>query len=423
MLSGGGVVEAGTAARHGSWTVLSGPAGGAVGAARSAGERGAVCLDMGGTSCDVSVARDGRVETSGGREVGGRALALPMVDVHTVGAGGGSIAWRDAGGALRVGPYSAGADPGPACYGRGGEEPTVTDANLVLGYLDSESPLAGGVQLDRDAAAAALGGLADALGMQVEEAAAGIARVAGTEMARAVRVMTVERGTDPRELALLAFGGAGPLHAAAIAAELGMDRVLVPFASGVLSAVGLIAAERRRDLVESVLLAGDSLTGERVGDAVERLAARGREELSAGDAEVRAGYDLRYAGQAFELTIAGDAHPRPESLREAFDRAHEERYGYADPDAELELVTIRVAVALPPAQLPAAEGGEAKRLAERTAVFDGERHEAAVVRGVPQELAGPAIVELPESTLVVPPGWRVTAAAGGIEMERERSTR
>src|SRR5205823_10859861 len=152
---------------------------------------------MGGTSCDVSVCRAGRMRETGGREIGGRALALPMVDVHTVGAGGGSVAWRDAGGALRVGPRSAGADPGPACYGRGGEDPTVTDANLLLGYLDPQSPLAGGVELDRDAAERAVAGLADELGLGTPETAAGIARVAGTEMARAVRVMTVERGVDP----------------------------------------------------------------------------------------------------------------------------------------------------------------------------------------------------------------------------------
>src|SRR3954452_20941707 len=196
MLSGGGVADASTAARHGSWTVLSGPAGGAVGAALladAAGAEGAVCLDMGGTSCDVSVARGGAVASTGGREVGGRALALPMVDVHTVGAGGGSIAWRDAGGALRVGPESAGADPGPACYGRGGNRPTVTAANLLLGYLDPESPLAGGVTLDREAATQAVRELAEQLGLSVEDTAAGIARVAGTEMARAVRVMTIER--------------------------------------------------------------------------------------------------------------------------------------------------------------------------------------------------------------------------------------
>src|SRR5436305_13800147 len=177
MLSGGGVVAAGTAARHGSWTVLSGPAGGAVGAARlaeRAGTPSAVCLDMGGTSCDVSVALEGRAGTTGGREVGGRALALPMVDVHTVGAGGGSIAWRDAGSALRVGPRSAGADPGPACYGRGGEEPTVTDASLLLGYLDAGSPLAGGVRLDRQASERAVRELGSELGLTLEQAAAGI---------------------------------------------------------------------------------------------------------------------------------------------------------------------------------------------------------------------------------------------------------
>jgi N-methylhydantoinase A len=421
MLSGGGVADAGTAARHGSWTVLSGPAGGAVGAAlmaEAAGAKGAVCLDMGGTSCDVSVAREGRVAATGGREVGGRSLALPMVDVHTVGAGGGSIAWRDPGGALRVGPRSAGADPGPACYGRGGEEPTVTDANLLLGYLDPRSPLAGGVELDRDAAERAVGKLADALDLSTSETAAGIARVAGTEMARAVRVMTVERGVDPRELALLAFGGAGALHAAAIADELGMTRVLVPSASGVLSAVGLIAAERRRDLVESVLLARDDLTADAAAEVVARLAERGRRELDAPEAEIRAAYDLRYAGQAFELTVSGAEEPDPDDLRQAFDEAHEERYGYSDEDAPLELVTVRVAAALPAAELPETPTGEHEDRGEREALFDGEPHSTAIVSGVPERLDGPAIVELPESTVVVPPGWRAESTAGGLGMER-----
>ena len=286
MLSSGGTASSGTAASHGSWTVLSGPAGGAVGAARvakragggeggGAAARAAVGLDMGGTSCDVSVAIGGAAAVGHGREIGGRALALPMVDVHTVGAGGGSIAWRDAGGALRVGPRSAGAEPGPACYGRGGTEPTVTDADLLLGWLDADSPLAGGVRLDREAAEHAVGGLAADLGLTVEEAAAGIARVASTEMAQAVRVVTVERGIDPREMALVAFGGAGPLHAAQIADELGMRRVIAPIASGVLSALGLVVSERRRDVVESVLLGGDDLTSEAVAEVVERLGERG----------------------------------------------------------------------------------------------------------------------------------------------------
>src|SRR4051794_12801368 len=390
MLSGGGVAAAATAARHGSWTVLSGPAGGAVGAARLAERAGApdaVCLDMGGTSCDVSVAIEGRVGTSGGREVGRRALALPMVDVHTVGAGGGSVAWRDAGGALRVGPRSAGADPGPASYGRGGEEPTVTDANLLLRYLDARSPLAGGVELDRSAAERAVGQLARDLDIALLDAAAGIVRVASAEMARAVRVMTVERGIDPRDLALLAFGGAGPLHAAAIAAELDMRRIVVPRASGVLSALGLVVSERRRDLVESVLLAGEDLTREAVAEAVARLAERGREELGSAGAEVRAGYGLRYSGQAFGLTGAGELEPDPAELRSAFDRAHEERYGYADDEAELELVTVRVAVALPGGELRTGAARDEGEPGSRTAVFDGEELEATVFRGSIAELS------------------------------------
>ncbi len=391
MLSSGGVAAASTAARHGSWTVLSGPAGGAVAAGRAAGGGGAVGLDMGGTSCDVSLVLDGRVAVTGGRAVGGRSLALPMVDVHTVGAGGGSIAWRDEGGALRAGPQSAGAVPGPACYGRGGDRPTVTDANLLLGHLDPEAPLAGGVELDRGTAERAVAGLAEELGLSLEETAEGIVRVANAEMAQAVRVVTVERGIDPRELALVAFGGAGPLHAAAIAEELGMSKVIAPVASGVLSALGLAVSERRRDLVESVLLTGDALTSEAVAEAVERLAARGRDELPGG--EVRATYDLRYAGQAFELGIDGAPEPEPADLRAAFDRAHADRYGYSDPDAELELVTVRVAVALP--------GGE-------TAPAGGDE----------QRLDGPARFPLPESTLVVPAGWSAIADSEKVVMTR-----
>jgi N-methylhydantoinase A len=421
MLSSGGTAAASSAARHGSWTVLSGPAGGAVGAARMTAATGvgdAVGLDMGGTSCDVSVAVGGLAAVGGGRQVGGRALALPMVDVHTVGAGGGSIAWRDAGGALRVGPRSAGADPGPACYGRGGELPTVTDGNLLLGYLDADSPLAGGVRLDREAAERAVGALGDELGVPVEQTAAGIARVASAEMAQAVRVVTVERGIDPRDLALVPFGGAGPLHAAQIADELGMRRVLVPIASGVLSALGLVVSERRRDLVESVLLTGDELTRENVTEVVRRLGERGREELDEPDAELRAGYDLRYAGQAFELTVPGDPEPDPGELRRAFDRAHDDRYGYADTDAELELVTVRVAVALPGGELRPAEAAEAQERGARRARFGDDVLDATVLGAGDAAVEGPAIFELPGSTLVVPPGWSAEASADAVAMER-----
>ena len=421
MLSSGGVADASMAAAHGAWTVLSGPAGGAVGSARIAelvGAGDAVGLDMGGTSCDVSVALGGEVTVGRGREVGGRALALPMVEVHTVGAGGGSIAWRDAGGALRVGPQSAGADPGPACYGRGGEEPTVTDASLLLGYLSAESPLAGGVDLDAGAAERTVGALGRDLGLSVEEAAAGIARVAGAEMAQAVRVVTVDRGIDPRELALVAFGGAGPLLAAAIAEELGMSRAVAPFSSGVLSALGLVVSERRRDVVESVLLSGDSLTRQAVAAVVRRLGERGRDELASPDAELRATYDLRYAGQAFELAVPGELEPDPGELRRAFDHAHADHYGYDDPEAELELVTVRVAAALPGEEPRPAEPAEAPGHGSRGARFGERLVEARVLGQGTAEVEGPAIFELPGSTVVVPPGWSARSGADAVLMER-----
>src|SRR6478735_4609417 len=221
-------------------------------------------------------------------EIAGRPLALPMLAIHTVGAGGGSIAWRDAGGALRVGPRSAGADPGPACYGRGGTEPTVTDANLVLGLLASDAPLAGGVELDLDAARDAVGTLADELGLELLECAEGIRRVAGAEMIRALRVVTVERGIDPRRFALLPFGGAGPLHATQIADDLGIETIVCPRASGVLAAVGLVVSARRRDVQQSVLLAGDDLTAEAVATAVAELAKRARRGRRRAERHLRA---------------------------------------------------------------------------------------------------------------------------------------
>jgi N-methylhydantoinase A len=325
-----------------------------------------------------------------------------------------------------VGPRSAGAEPGPACYGRGGTEPTVTDADLVLGWLDADSPLAGGVRLDREAAERAVGDLAGELGLTLEEAAAGVARVASTEMAQAVRVVTVERGIDPREMALVAFGGAGPLHAAQIADELGMRRVIAPIASGVLSALGLVVSERRRDVVESVLLGGEELTSEAVAEVVERLAERAREgvrplespPLKGSDPLIRATYDLRYAGQAFELSVDGAVCPAPDELRAAFDRAHEERYGYADPEADLELVTVRVAAALPGAEPPPSEPARAEDRGARPVRFGDDRVEARVLGPGEAELDGPAIFELPGATLVVPPRWHARADADVVVLER-----
>ena len=347
MLSSGGVADVADAAQHAARALVSGPAAGVVGAsriARLAGYENAISLDMGGTSTDVCLIVGGEAERSSERLVGGLPIRLPAVDVHTVGAGGGSIVWRDTGGALRVGPHSAGADPGPACYGGGGTEATVTDANLLLGRLPEQ--LAGGLSLDRGAAERALDG--------VDPAA--VVEVVNAEMLRALRVVSVERGHDPREFALVAFGGAGGLHACALAEELGMSTVLVPEHGGVLSALGLATSDERRDHVRSYV---------RPLDEVRDLPAEGEA-------------DLRYVGQSFELTVPlGDGDG---DLAETFHRLHEERYGHGWRDRPVELVAVRTAEVrpAPPLELPPTE---------------------------PRTVTGPARLELEGSTCWLPPGW------------------
>jgi N-methylhydantoinase A len=419
MRSSGGVAPAEEAARAGAWSVLSGPAGGAVGAgllARLSGDGDALGFDMGGTSCDVCVVEGGEVRRTESREIDGRPIQLPMVDVHTVGAGGGSIGWRDSGGALRVGPHSAGADPGPACYGRGGGEPTVTDADLLLGRLAGDSRLAGGVDLDAAAAERAVADLGRSLGLGPLEAAAGILRVADQEMVRALRVVTVERGIDPRGFALLPFGGAGPMHAAAIANELGIARILCPRAGGVLSALGLCASERRRDTARTVMLSGGELSAERIATEVRAMVAETGAGMEA-DAEPRVVYRLRYAGQAFELPVPGPADPDPADLIAGFEQAHEERYGHRDPEGEVVLVDIDLALVVPGSTpQPAAAGTGELQHRSRPVFFDGEWVETPVLRGEPPagtETEGPVVFELPEATFVLPPGWRTGVDAHG----------
>jgi N-methylhydantoinase A len=416
MQSSGGVAGAEQAARAGAWSVLSGPAGGAVGAgllARLSGDGNALGFDMGGTSCDVCVVERGEVKRTDSRTIAGRVIQLPMVDVHTVGAGGGSIGWRDSGGALRVGPRSAGAQPGPACYGRGGKEPTVTDANLLLGRLAPDSKLAGDVSLDASAAAAAIDTLAASLELDRMETAEGILRIANQEMVRALRVVTVERGVDPRGFALLPFGGAGPMHAAAIAAELEIDRILCPRAGGVLSALGLCASDRRQDTARTVMLCGEELTAGRIAAAVEELI----DGLDSGaGAEPEVVYEMRYAGQAFELPIGGSTRPDPADLAERFAAAHERLYGHRDPEAEVVLVHIRLAMVTPGARpRPRAASGRIERRS-RQVRFDAEWVETPVLRGEPgagTQAEGPVVFELPESTLVIPPGWTVEVDDAG----------
>jgi N-methylhydantoinase A len=421
MQSSGGVAPADEAARAGAWSVLSGPAGGAVGAgllARVSGNGNALGFDMGGTSCDVCVIEDGEVRRTDSREIGGRPIQLPMVDVHTVGAGGGSVGWHDSGGALRVGPRSAGAVPGPACYGHGGTEPTVTDANLLLGHLAADSELAGGVVLDAEAAAAAVAALGRPLGLAPLETAAGIVRVANQEMVRALRVVTVERGIDPRGFALLPFGGAGPMHAAAIAAELGIETILCPRASGVLSALGLCASDRRRDSTRTVMLSGDGLSAARVATVVAEL-------ISANDlygAEPELVYEMRYAGQAFELPVPGPVDPDPADLRLRFEQAHEDRYGHRDPDGEVVLVDVRLAMVAPgPKPRPLAASSEDLEESTRPVHFDGAWVETRVLRGEPAagcQVEGPVVFELPEATLVLPPTWRAEVDEAGTVRAR-----
>jgi N-methylhydantoinase A len=426
MRSSGGVAPAAEAARAGAWSVLSGPAGGAVGAGLLAGLSGngnALGFDMGGTSCDVCVVEGGEVRRTDERRVGGRTIQLPMVDVHTVGAGGGSIGWRDPGGALRVGPHSAGAEPGPACYGRGGGEPTVTDANLLLGRLAADSRLAGGVELDAEAAQRAVGKLGAELGLDPLQTAAGILRVANQEMVRALRVVTVERGVDPRGFALLPFGGAGPMHAAAIAAELGIKEILCPRAGGVLSALGLCASERRRDTARTVMLSGAELSGRRLAAEVEAMVETTGADLGP-EAEVRLVYAMRYSGQAFELPVPGPRDPDPAELAEGFERAHEERYGYRDPDGEVMVVDIELAMVVPgPAPRPVAAAAGSLPGGSRRVRFDDEWMETPVLRGEPgagTEAEGPIVFELPEATLVLPPGWSATVDAAGTIVARAR---
>jgi N-methylhydantoinase A len=463
MQSSGGLTDTEGAAAHAALTALSGPAGGVRGAlalAELAGERDVLCFDMGGTSCDVCLIADGRVTETAEGVVAGRPLALAMLDIHTVGAGGGSIAWRDLGGALRVGPHSAGADPGPACYGHGGEHPTVTDANLLLGRLPAEAPLAGGLRLDRDAAQRAVAALAATLDLSTQRCAEGIVRVAEAEMTGALRAITVERGIDPRGFALMAFGGAGPLHAAALARELGIRRILCPRASGVLCALGLAAAAPRRDAARTVMPAdarmlaetGMLAKGERPPASAERvspesvgavlnaehlaaeraaLVAQACTELGETAARVAVRYELRYRGQSFELAVeeedvqaqngggepsGRDAQhsafaqaddnvtpPSPDLLREAFAQAHEQRYGYRDDGVGVELVTIRVSA-----------WGAAPRL--RLASVEGEPAPGTSIEG-------PTVRSLSGSTLYVPHGWGGEVDAQGTVRLHDLTTK
>jgi len=424
MQSSGGVVGIDDAIADAAGCLLSGPAGGVVGAAYVGGlgeYQNLLTFDMGGTSTDVATIIDGEAQTTTETVVAGLPIKLPMVDIHTVSAGGGSIAWADAGGALRVGPHSAGAEPGPAAYGQGGEEPTVTDANLFLGYLADEATLGGEVVLQRELSEKALSSLGEKLGLDAQEAALGIVRVANAEMVRALRVISVERGLDPREFALLAFGGAGGMHACALAEELGMETVLVPRAGGVLSALGLAISDLRHDYVNPYLVGLENVEKGEFEKKFEKMESSASEDLEDPEYDRRA--DLRYRGQSFELTVEADSL---EKLEERFHAAHEQRYGYRMDDESVELVNLRL-ISTVPVEKPELDEPEPEGEAEsgtREANFDGEWQEVSVLdrerMGKGSEVSGPAIVEFKESTCVVRPGWRgAVDGVGTLVLEKE----
>jgi N-methylhydantoinase A len=419
MRSGGGTFTAPIAAREPVHALLSGPAAGAWGAAavgRASGVTDLIGADVGGTSTDVTLVEGGRPATTADGAIDGLPFAVTTTDIHTIGAGGGSIAWRDAGGALRVGPRSAGAEPGPACYGHGGTAATVTDANVVLGRLDPEVRLGGSLPLAADLAHAAVERLGRELGLDALACAHGIVRVTDAQMVKALRVVSVERGRDPRRFALVPFGGAGPLHQAALAAELGTPEVLVPAHPGVLSALGLLAApvtvDRARSQVRDLATIGPHELAARWQE-LEREAEAVLAEQGVPVAAVRRSADVRYRGQAYELEVTAETAD-PELVRRDFDAAHRDRYGYDQPDAPVELVTWRVRLEghAPSVPLPRLSGGgdlAAATIARRPVVADGAARATPIVDrtglGAGARLDGPAVVVGLDATVWVAP-WQ-----------------
>jgi N-methylhydantoinase A len=430
MQSNGGSISAGMARREAARTLLSGPAAGAVGAAyvaSAAGFEQTISFDMGGTSTDVALIDGDLIETTDGT-IGGYPTKLPMIDIHTVGAGGGSIAWFDTGGALRVGPSSAGADPGPAAYGRGGEQPTVTDANTVLGRLSADDFVAGDMHLDTESARRALAPIADQLGVTAEEAALGMIRIANANMEAAIRVISVEKGHDPRRFTLVAFGGAGPLHACELAAAMRIPRVLIPATPGVLSAYGMLAADIRKDYVQTVMLGQLAGTGELV-DVFEQLTGHGEREIRAEGVpderiDIERYLDVRYQGQSYELTVPFVS--TVDAAIEEFHLAHQRRFGYSDPGEPVQIVNTRVKAfgrAERP-EIPRQKPDPAARVtpvAHRKVIFArngaSRAHEAAVDDRATlrpgARVTGPAIVTQYDTTTVLPPDWAMAADAIG----------
>ena len=423
ILSHGGVAPIQDTIRLAAGTVLSGPAGGVAGARRSAELLGApnlIPFDMGGTSTDISLISGGEAALSSDRGVGGERVALPSLDIVSIGAGGGSIARVDAGGVLHVGPESSGAQPGPACYGRGGTQPTTTDASVVLGLLDAENFLGGAATLDKPAAEKALGGLADTLGLDRMTAAEGVHRVVNTNMAEGVRLVSVRRGVDPRKFAMLSFGGAAGVHITEIARQLDVDRAFAPRVASVLSAWGMLATDLRFEASRSHIGDATALDAGALRNLFSELEAEARARLDTagfeGEVQIRPSADMRYGEQIFEIDVALDgldfgAANLLDEVAKRFHARHEELFTYSLPDQEPVLVNARAAAigvlpALP--QEPAAPPSDpAPPRAHRQVYMGGEWLETPVydfdALAPGQEIPGPAIVESETTTVVLRP--------------------
>lgn len=416
MQSNGGIAALHAAAREPVRTVLSGPAGGVVGAAamaRRSGFQRIISFDMGGTSTDVALV-DGEIRTSGQSEVAGLPVGVPMLDIHTAGAGGGSIARFDAGGALRVGPESAGADPGPICYGRG-KQPTVTDANLLLGRMQPNRFLGGKFVLDVERTRRMVREWLkkQASTLNLEQFSAGVVRVVNAAMERALRVVSIERGHDPREFALVAFGGAGGLHACELAEALGIPRVMVPALPGALSALGILASDVVRDYSRTVLWrVARQLPAEGLGKEFAGLAARAERDLRAegwkGNIQLQRSADVRYHGQGYELNV-----PYGQEMLKAFQKEHQRRYGYSYPEREIELVTLRLRAVIRAPQIKSplqgnAPAGGKGRAGQAQIFFSGKKIAASLYSReelqAGRRYRGPAVITEYSATTVVPPG-------------------
>ena len=418
-------------------TALSGPAAGAVGAAHVAQQTErthVITLDMGGTSADVALIRDFQADIAFERDVAGFPLRLPSVDIETVGAGGGSIAWFDRDGLLKAGPISAGAAPGPACYGLGGDQPTVTDANLLLGRLSPRGLLDGEMSLDVDLSREAFQPIADRLGFSLERTAHGLLGIVVANMVRTIRTISVERGHDPREFVLMPFGGAGPLHARDVALSLGMKEIVVPAAPGIVCAQGLVVSELKEDFVLSERVPLDAQGTQSLEANLSQLAQRATawfdaEDVSEAARHAELSIDARYVGQNFELTVGIGQRSRlseleitaPEAIRQLFEQAHEQAYGYASSTDPVEVVNLRLSARAPMYEEPASSKGASEDASEpayeeRLVYFDAESPATAKVyqrtdlkEG--QQVVGPAIIEQLDTTTPIYPGdtCRVTA--------------